>query len=168
MKMDFTNHYQSPLGLITLASDGQALTGLWFEGQKHFGSTLQDAHAEQGLPVFRQAVRWLNTYFNGKDPGFTPPLALRGTQFQKEVWDILLSIPYGDSMSYGQIAAAIAGRRGIKSMSAQAIGGAVAHNPVSIIVPCHRVVGTDGSLTGYAGGIERKIRLLALERVSLS
>ena len=149
---------------MTMAADGDALTGLWFDGQKYFGSTLSAEYEERSLPVFDQTAAWLDIYFSGRDPGFTPELALRGTPFRKAVWEILLTIPFGRTMSYGEIAETVARQMGKPRMSAQAVGGAVGHNPVSIIVPCHRVIGADGSLTGYAGGLEKKARLLSLER----
>ena len=161
--MDYTLEYASPLGPVTLASDGEALTGLWFAGQKNDRSTLSDENEQRDLPVFRETARWLDRYFAGDAPDFTPPLKLRGSPFRQAVWEILLTIPRGSVTTYGEIAAHIAAQRGLEHMSAQAVGGAVGHNPVSIIVPCHRVVGADGSLTGYAGGIERKAWLLALE-----
>ncbi len=157
--MDYTHRYASPLGGMILASDGKALTGLWFEGQKHFGSTLEEPHAEKPLPVFQLADQWLDAYFSGRKPDFTPPLCLRGTAFRQAVWQWLPTIPYGQTAAYGEIAA----RMGLSPLAARAVGGAVARNPISIIVPCHRVVGADGSLIGYAGGIERKTYLLALE-----
>ncbi|MFC2662565.1 MAG: methylated-DNA--[protein]-cysteine S-methyltransferase [Eubacterium sp.] len=166
--MDYTCHYDSPLGGITLASDGENLTGLWFDRQKYFGSTLSQETNEEALPIFSDAVKWLDLYFSGKDPGFTPPLSLQGTAFRREVWDILLTIPHGCTMTYGEIAKEMAARGGLKRMSAQAVGGAVGHNPVGIIVPCHRVIGSDGSLTGYAGGIDKKTALLKLEGVDIS
>ena len=159
----FIHHYASPLGGITLASDGQALTGLWFDGQKYFGDTLEKQAVEAEAPVFDQADRWLALYFSGREPDFTPPLRLKGTPFRMAVWDALLAIPYGQTVTYGEIARHLAEKTGAKAVSAQAVGGAVGHNPISLIVPCHRVVGADGSLTGYAGGLERKRRLLALE-----
>ena len=162
--MDFTHRFNSPLGGITLASDGEALTGLWFDGQKYFAASLEKEHEERMLPVFDLADKWLNLYFSGSEPGFLPPLLMRTTEFRKTVWEILLSIPYGKTMTYGEIADRIAAGRGLSRMSAQAIGGAVAHNAISLMIPCHRVVGTDGSLTGYAGGLEKKIRLLELEK----
>ena len=161
--MEYTAHYDSPLGGITLSSDGASLLGLWFDGQKLFASTLAPDHEERALPVFDAAKRWLDVYFGGRDPGFTPPLRLRATPFRRAVWEILLTIPFGRTMTYGGIAAELARRNGLARMSAQAVGGAVGHNPVSLIVPCHRVIGADGGLTGYAGGIARKRRLLALE-----
>lgn len=161
--MDCIWHYESPLGGITLGSDGKALTGLWFDGQEHYAVALPP-HAEcRKLPVFDETCRWLDIYFSGHAPGFTPELALHGTPFRKAVWEILLTIPFGKTMSYGEIAKRLSLQLGVSRMSAQAIGGAVGHNPISIIVPCHRVIGADGSLTGYAGGLERKARLLEIE-----
>ena len=116
--------------------------------------------------ILKDALRWLDIYFSGQKPDFLPKLHLIGTDFQREVWDILLEIPYGQTVTYGEIARKIADKRGLKTMSAQAVGGAVGHNRVSVIVPCHRVIGSDGSLTGYAGGIERKIKLLEIENGS--
>jgi methylated-DNA-[protein]-cysteine S-methyltransferase len=162
--MDYTHHYASPLGGITLASNGKALTGLWFDGQKYFGYTLAQAHEERSLPIFEQTAQWLDIYFGGGVPDFTPKLKLKATGFRKAVWDILLTIPYGQTTTYGKIAQALEKQRGLERMSAQAVGGAVGHNPISLIVPCHRVVGTNGSLTGYAGGLERKAKLLAMEK----
>ena len=163
MSMDYIRRYDSPLGGITMAGDGEALTGLWFDGQKVFASTLSAARSDRNLPVFDETVRWLDIYFSGKDPGFTPKMSLTGTSFQHTVWNILLTIPYGQTMSYGQIAERLTGWTGVRRASARAIGGAVGHNPVSLIVPCHRVIGADGSLTGYAGGVELKEKLLRLE-----
>lgn len=160
----YTCSYSSPLGKITLASDGATLIGLWFDGQKYFGATLPRDHTEKTLPVFDQTARWLDIYFRGQEPDFTPPLTLSGTPFRRTVAEILLTVPYGKTITYGEIAARIARQQGVKTMSAQAVGGAVGHNPISIIVPCHRVVAGDGSLTGYAGGIQRKRRLLELEQ----
>ena len=153
--MDYLNRYLSPLGDITLSSDGDALTGLSF-GRYGEGR-------EKDLPVFDTAKRWLDVYFRGSVPDFTPLLNLRGSGFRKAVWEILLTIPFGKTMTYGQIAAKFSDR-----MSAQAIGGAVGHNPVAIIVPCHRVLGANGKLTGYAGGLDKKISLLELEKADFS
>ena len=166
--MDYICRTGSPLGGITLASDGQSLTGLWFDGQNFYARTLDPVHTEKALPVFDEARRWLEIYFSGREPDFTPPLTLRGTAFQTGVWEILRAIPYGKTMTYGQIAEELALRAGLPRMSAQAVGGAVGRNPVSVIVPCHRVVGSDGSLTGYAGGLERKLRLLQMESADRS
>ena len=185
--MLFTSHYESPIGGITIASDGENIIGLWFDGQKYFGDTLGADNAEakalgeasiedltslpvfektQGannekvcLPVFELTHKWLDLYFSGQIPDFTPHIKLLGSDFRKKVWSILLEIPYGNTMSYGEIAHRISPR-----MSAQAIGAAVGHNPISLIVPCHRVVGSNGSLTGYAGGLDKKLWLLDLER----
>lgn len=165
--MDYTYHYKSPLGGITLASDGNRLIGLWFDDQKYFADILSDSYMEKNLPVFEQTVKWLDIYFEGKDPGFIPPIAMRTTDFRKRVWEVLLSIPYGKTMTYGQIANQIVKDRNLKQMSAQAVGGAVGHNSISLIIPCHRVVGADGSLTGYAGGISKKIKLLEMEKANM-
>lgn len=213
--MTYTAHSNSPLGGITLASDGHALTGLWFDGQKHFPATYRDRTSEDSdLPVFKQTQKWLDIYFAGECPDFIPPLAPQGTLFQQKIWELLLAIPYGKTMTYGEIARQYAGMchdaslqgtalhgatiqrasthgaslhsttspdsllhdtspqdatlknmsQPTKSMSAQAVGGAVGHNPVSLIIPCHRVIGANGSLTGYAGGLERKKYLLELEQ----
>lgn len=161
-------HYLSPIGGITLSSDGESLTGLWFDGQKHFGDTLPQNYEEEELPVFGQAVRWLDTYFCGQAPGFTPPLLMQTTPFRKAVWEIMLTIPFGKTMTYGEIAQKLAEQNGLKKMSARAVGGAVGHNPISLMIPCHRVIGANGSLTGYAGGIRKKAYLLTLEGVDLA
>lgn len=157
--MDYTFHVDSPLGGLTLASDGEALTGLWFDGQKYYADTLDAAHCEKALPIFEETAKWLDLYFSRTVPDFTPKLSPRGTNFRHAVWDVLLTIPYGHTMSYGEIAKALGCR------SCQAVGAAVGHNPISLIIPCHRVVGADGSLTGYAGGVDKKRRLLELEFV---
>ena len=161
--MQYTTTYHSPLGEILLAADEIGLTGLWFDGEKYYAWNLDENHEEKEVPVFQEAKRWLDIYFSGKEPDFKVPLHFTGTDFQNQVWQILCSIPYGQTMTYGEIARELASRRGTKSMSAQAVGGAVGHNEISIIVPCHRVVGASGSLTGYAGGIDKKIALLKLE-----
>lgn len=166
--MQYTHSYESPLGRMLLASDGAALTGLWFVWQKYYAAALDKQHEEKTLPVFEQTKSWLDIYFSGKKPDFTPPLEPVGSEFRREVWELLLSIPYGRTVTYAELAAAIAERRSLSHMSAQAVGGAVGHNPISIIIPCHRVVGSGGSLTGYAGGIDRKIRLLSLEGADMS
>lgn len=166
--MHYINHYNSPLGKITFASNGKELTGLWFDGQKYFASTLTKEYEQKNLPVFEQTAKWLDIYFSGKNPDFTPPLFLSSTSFRNEVWKILLTIPYGKIMTYGEIAKLMAENRGVEKMSPQSVGGAVGHNPISIIVPCHRVVGTDGSLTGYAGGVDIKEKLLKFENVDMS
>ena len=162
--MKYVYNYHSQLGSITLASDGKSLTGLWFDGQKHFPHKLISESIKAELPLFMQTINWLDTYFDSEVPDFTPPISLQTTPFRKAVYEILLTIPYGQTMTYGKIADILAQQNGIECMSAQAVGGAVGHNPISIIIPCHRVVGADGSLTGYAGGIDRKIELLKLEK----
>ena len=151
-----------------MASDGDALIGLWFDGQKYFADTVKGEITEQDLPVFKETARWLDRYFSGQQPDFTPPIAFLGkvSEFRKEVWKLLLSVPYGQTTTYGEIARQISRQKGVSGMSAQAVGGAVGHNPISIIVPCHRVIGANGNLTGYAGGIDKKVKLLELERGS--
>lgn len=165
--MQYTSHYESPIGGILLAADDAGLTGLWFEGQKYFARCLEKNHEEKEIPLFEKTKQWLDIYFSGKEPGFSLPLHFTGTDFQKEVWEILCSIPYGQTATYGEIAKRIAVKRGLPHMSAQAVGGAVGHNEISIIVPCHRVVGSNGSLTGYAGRIDKKIKLLRLEKAAM-
>ena len=161
--MEHICHYISPIGGITIAGNGSALTGLWFDDQKYFAYTLDAEHEEQTDDILEETIRWLDIYFSGNEPDFTPPLCLKATPFRRMVWEILLTIPYGRTMTYAQIAKIIAAEQKIPKMSARAVGGAVGHNSISLIIPCHRVVGSDGSLTGYAGGIERKRRLLELE-----
>ena len=153
--MLYLDHTDSPLGPITMASDGVNLTGLWFDGQKYFPEFPESVQKKSRLPVFEDTRRWLHLYFSD--------LAPAGTPFQQDIWEILRSIPYGETRTYGQIAELYAQKHGILRMSAQAVGGAVGHNPISILIPCHRVVGADGSLTGYAGGLFRKTFLLELE-----
>ena len=192
--MLYLSHYDSPLGPILLAADEVGLTGLWLEGQKHYAKKLprelQEVCPVQGaimtqetclaqtaggdkshmvnvdveLPIFTAAKLWLDQYFSGQVPEVEVPIHLEGTDFQKEVWQILCEIPYGQTTTYGQIAREMAKRRGKTTMSSQAVGGAVGRNPISILVPCHRVIGSDGSLTGYAGGLDKKIFMLELER----
>lgn len=156
--------YQSPLGAMTMAGEEEGLTGLWFDGQKYFGQNLSGKETEKLLPIFEQTKKWLDLYFQGEMPDFTPPLKLRGTPFRMTVWKILQGIPYGHTMTYGEVAKAVAREKGLPHMSAQAVGGAVGHNPVSVIIPCHRLMGKDGSLTGYAGGMDKKAALLELEK----
>ena len=157
--MDCIQYYDSSLGRIMMAGSGETLTGLWFAGQKFFAETLAAGYTEKEIPVLSDTKRWLDLYFSGTIPDFTPPLEMRGSAFRRAVWEILLSIPYGRTVTYGEIAGRIAGRNG----AAQAVGGAVSHNPISLIIPCHRVIGADGSLTGYAGGTDRKSCLLRME-----
>ena len=154
--MDYLRHYLSPLGPMTMAADGERLTGLWFDGQAHFTHTLSPVHIEAELPVFGEAAAWLDRYFAGEAPGPVPPVHFRGTAFQISVWELLKTIPYGKAVTYGHLAEAL-------HSSARAVGGAVGRNPISILVPCHRVIGAGGRLTGYAGGLDRKIALLRLE-----
>ena len=163
--MQYTTTYQSPIGGILLAADNKGLTGLWFEGQKYYAQDLEAEHEEKEIPVLKQTKQWLDIYFSGQEPDFMPPLHMIGSPFQLEVWAILRAIPYGKTISYGEIAKQIAKKRGKSHMSAQAVGGAVGHNEISILVPCHRVVGTNKSLTGYAGGVDKKEKLLALEGI---
>lgn len=160
--MVITREYLSPIGRILISGEGEALTGLWFEGQKYYAEGLSGGRAGD-LSVLDEAENWLDIYFSGRDPGTAPPVKISSTPFRERVFEILMTIPYGETMTYGEIASIIAKERGGK-MSAQAVGGAVGHNPVSIIVPCHRVVGAAGQLTGYAGGTERKKWLIELER----
>ena len=155
--------YESPLGSLLLAADQTGLTGLWFVWQKYFPSFSDGDFFENETPVLTEAKHWLSLYFSGKEPDFLPSLHPQGSSFRQAVWNVLLTIPRGQTMTYGEIAAEAARRQGVKTMSAQAVGGAVAHNPISLMIPCHRVVGAGGSLTGYAGGIDRKVMLLALE-----
>lgn len=166
--MTFLQHYNSPLGGILLAADEIGLSGLWFDGQKYFARDLPAEHVEQNTPVLSEAKRWLDIYFTGREPDFTPPLHPIGSVFRQAVWEILLQIPYGQTTTYGEIARQLAAKLGLPRMSAQAVGGAVGHNEVSIIIPCHRVVGTSGSLTGYAGGIDKKVKLLELEHTDMT
>ena len=166
--MVYTQKYASPVGDMLLAADGIGLTGVWFDGEKFFADNLPAEHAERETPTLAAAKRWLDIYFASKEPDFTPPLHPVGSPFRLKVWDILLQIPYGQTVTYGWIARELAAREGLARMSAQAVGGAVGHNEISIIIPCHRVVGTSGSLTGYAGGMDRKIALLKTEHVDMS
>ena len=167
--MEYTCGYSSPIGEMTMASDGIHLTGLWFDGQKYFGSTLDKEREElpehragEDIPVFGQTKKWLDAYFAGERPMSRPPLAPKGSAFRRQVWELLLAIPYGKTRTYGDLAKAMSGEK--TGMSAQAVGGAVGHNPISIIIPCHRVLGSGGQLTGYAGGLDKKEYLLKLER----
>ena len=165
--MTYIQHYDSPLGGILLAADEIGLTGLWFDGQKYFARGLSNERIAQETPILTEAKRWLDIYFTGKAPDFTPPLHPIGSAFRRSVWEILLQIPYGQTTTYGEIARQLAEKQGLARMSAQAVGGAVGHNPISLMIPCHRVVGTSGSLTGYGGGIARKVKLLELEHADM-
>lgn len=159
----YTHNYQSPLGEIVIASDDTAITGLWLVGQRHFDIEVEGCITDKDLPIFDEVSRWLDIYFTGNNPGEIPAVRMNGTPFQLEVWQILQAVPYGKLITYREIAELIAKKRGITKMSACAVGNAVGRNPVSILVPCHRVVGSSGKMTGYAGGIERKVKLLKLE-----
>ena len=161
-------HYESPLGGVLLAADEIGLTGLWFDGQKYFARGLPADRVEREPPALLEAKRWLDIYFSGKEPDFTPPLHPIGSAFRQSVWEILLQIPYGKTTTYGEIARQLSEKMGLSRMSAQAVGGAVGHNKIAIIIPCHRVVGTNGSLTGYAGGIDKKGKLLELEQTDMT
>lgn len=166
--MTFTQHYDSPLGGILLAADEVGMRDLWFDGQKYFARDLPAERIEQNTPALAEAKRWLDIYFTGNEPDFLPPLHPVGSDFRQEVWDILLQIPYGQTTTYGEIAQQLAEKHGLPRMSAQAVGGAVGHNEISVIIPCHRVVGTNGNLTGYAGGIDKKMKLLKLEHTDMT
>ena len=168
--MFYKTCYSSPIGIITLASDGKNLVGVWLEGQKYFCTTVDEKMLENNsLKVFCDTKNWLDRYFKGEQPQIKElPLAPKGNEFRQAVWQLLCEIPYGKLTTYGELAKKIAKQTGRSTMSAQAVGGAVGHNPISIIIPCHRVVGTNGSLTGYAGGIETKIKLLKHEKIDMT
>lgn len=163
--MYFTTTHPSPVGLLHLASDGEHLLGLWLEGQKYFGGSVPgELTAHHELPLFSQVKQWIDRYFAGEQPAIADlPMAPLGSDFRQAVWQQLCEIPYGETTTYGEIANTIAARANLPSMSSQAVGGAVGHNPISIIIPCHRVIGRDGSLTGYAGGLHNKVHLLEHE-----
>ena len=161
-------HYESPLGGVLLAADEIGLTGLWLDGQKSFARGLPADRVERETPALLEAKRWLDIYFSGKEPDFTPPLHPIGSAFRQSVWEILLQIPYGKTTTYGEIARQLSEKMGLSRMSAQAVGGAVGHNKIAIIIPCRRVVGTNGSLTGSAGGIDKKGKLLELEQTDMT
>jgi methylated-DNA-[protein]-cysteine S-methyltransferase len=167
--MLYSATYASPLGPIMTASGGDNLVGLWFVGQKYFAPNADAFEEKPELPVLLQTTRWLDRYFAGDSPSIdTLPLAPEGGPFRQTVWKLLRAIPYGQCVTYGDIAKQTAALLGKTRMSSQAIGGAVGHNPIAVIIPCHRVVGTSGSLTGYAGGIDKKVKLLQLEGVDMS
>ena len=167
--MIYTSQYDSPIGALLLAVRDEKLEGVWIEGQKYFPGSLREEAPERGYsPVLRQTGLWLDRYFAGERPAISElPLAPIGSEFRKEVWQILCGIPYGKTTTYGEISRTLAARRGLERMSAQAVGGAVGRNPISIIIPCHRVVGSNGSLSGYAGGLQKKIKLLTHEGVDM-
>lgn len=164
--MEYVSTYNSSLGMINLFSNGKELTGLYFQDQK-YSRIIKDEEMMKDLPIFRETSSFLDIYFSGKEPEFIPPLYFASTPFRNTVWNILLTIPYGKVITYGDISAIIEKEYGIEKMSSRAVGGAVAHNPISIIIPCHRVVGKGGKLTGYAGGLERKKALLRLEGIDM-
>lgn len=166
--MKYTSTYKSPLGQISMASDGVSLTGLWFEGQNLEKKGLDKNFEEKDLEIFDQTKAWLDQYFKGEEPDFDLKVSYQVSDFRREVLKILQKIPYGKTLTYGDIAKEIAQKRKIKTMSAQAVGTAVGHNPISIIIPCHRVIGAHQGLGGYGGGIERKIKLLNLEGIDTS
>ena len=160
----FESRLHSPLGEVRLRSDGEALIGLWFVGQVNDAREISDLEIKNDLPIFGQVESWLESYFSGKQTSITIPLQPKGTSFQQRVWQILQEIPYGKTMTYGEIAQRIAKEKGVETFSAQAVGQAVGKNPISILIPCHRVLGKNGALTGDAGGVHRKEQLLQLER----
>lgn len=162
--MERSCRLETPLGPVILTGDASALSSLRFVGQRYFPDTLPEPCCPDSLPVFAQTADWLRLYFSGRDPGFLPPLRPEGTPFRLAVWKALLRIPYGQTVSYGELAARLSERSGGGRVSARAVGGAVGHNPISLLIPCHRVVGANGALTGYAGGLERKRLLLRLEQ----
>ena len=163
--MIHTAYYDAPCGRYVMAAEDGALTGLWLEGQKYFPSDLPEPSGEEA-EIFARTRRWLDAYFAGRQPDVSAlPLAPKGSAFAQSVWQLLLEIPYGHTVTYGQLAERLARRRGLSHMSAQAVGGAVGHNPISIIIPCHRVLGAKNQLTGYAGGLDVKTFLLKLEGV---
>jgi len=163
MIMEYITNYDSLLGNITLVSDGDSITGLWFDSQKPADDILEGGYENRDLRIFDLAKRWLDDYFKGEDPGFIPPLKINESPFRQRVCEILLTIPYGKTTTYGQIAKQLAEEKGIERMSAQAVGSAVGHNPISIIIPCHRVIGANKTIGGYTGGIDIKVELLKLE-----
>ncbi|MDD7306667.1 MAG: methylated-DNA--[protein]-cysteine S-methyltransferase [Peptoniphilaceae bacterium] len=166
--MKYINKFSSPLGQITMASDGKNLTGLWFDGQKYDRLGLDKDYQEKNLDIFVITKRWLDIYFKGQNPDFKPQIKLYTTDFRKEVYSILEKIPYGQTTTYTKIAQCLSNNKERKKVFARPVGGALGHNPISIIIPCHRVLGKDRSLTGYAGGMERKIKLLELENISIN
>ena len=166
--MTSIQYYHSPIGRLLLSADEIGLTGVWLEGEKYFAHGLPVDRREACTPILADTKRWLDEYFSGKEPDFMPPLHPIGSPFRQAVWQILRRIPYGKTVTYGEIAREMARQKGLPKMSAQAVGGAVGHNEISILIPCHRVVGAKGDLTGYAGGLSRKIQLLTLEGVDTS
>jgi methylated-DNA-[protein]-cysteine S-methyltransferase len=166
--MNYLSYYSSPLGKMALLSDREKLTAILFCGQRFYNERMECEHEEKDLPVFTRTKEWLDIYFTGKNPKFTPPVSLYGTPFQLSVWNLITNIPYGETVTYGELAQKIASANGISKMSARAVGAAVGRNPISIIIPCHRVIGSNGNLTGYSGGIDKKLKLLQLEQANVT
>lgn len=166
--MQYKEYYDSPLGQILLVADDEGLVGLWFAKHKYKGHTMDPEAEIKETDAIAAAKKWLDQYFVGKEPEVAVPIHFIGSDFRKSVWEILKTIPYGQTVTYGEIAKLVGDARGVKKMASQAVGGAVGHNPVSIIVPCHRVVGANGSLIGYGGGIDKKVKLLELEGVDMA
>ena len=168
--MVYQTYYESPIGSITLASDGENIIGLWMEGQKYYGDTVtEDIIEKNELAIFTKTKQWLNRYFAGEKPNISElSLAPRGGDFRTIIWNILCQIPYGEVTTYGEIGKKVAKIMNKRNMSGQAVGGAVGHNPISIIIPCHRVVSSNGSLTGFSGGLDKKIALLEHEGIDMS
>ena len=165
--MIYIGTYDSPIGVIYITTTQKELTGVWFDKQRVI-KELKEEPLEKSTEVMEETMKWLDLYFAGEEPDFMPKCKMDGTAFRKAVWEILKEIPYGETTTYGEIAKKVAKQFGKTTMSAQAVGGAVGHNPIGILVPCHRVVGTNGNLTGYAGGIDKKIALLQLEKHDMS
>ena len=165
--MEYINSIKSPVGMLTISSDGNSISGLWIEGQKYFGKNLKKENLKQNLPIFDIVKNWLNIYFSGKNPDFLPELSPIGTSFQESIWNILSRIPYGQTTTYGEIAKILENENEGKPTSARAVGNAIGHNPISILIPCHRVIGKKGELTGYAGGILKKKQLLQTEGINI-
>lgn len=166
--MLYTYFYDSPLCPLRLTSDGNFLTGVWFDTLDAMTAHQKNTIVDKPLPIFQQTIDWFDIYFTGENPDFTPPLQMNTTPFRKMVWEIMCTIPYGSTITYGDIAKQVADIRNVERMSAQAVGGAVGHNAISIIIPCHRVIGSNGNLTGYGGGLDKKVKLLTLEGVDIS
>jgi methylated-DNA-[protein]-cysteine S-methyltransferase len=165
--MEYIQKLNSPVGILTLASDGTNISGLWIEEQKYFARSLEKETCEKQLPIFADAKKWLDIYFSGKEPDFMLPLLPKGTQFQKSIWDILRTISYGETSTYGELAKKFESLNNGKKTAARAVGSAVGRNPISILIPCHRVIGKNGDLTGYAGGVDIKGKLLQLEGIGI-
>ncbi|MCQ2971465.1 methylated-DNA-[protein]-cysteine S-methyltransferase [Methanobrevibacter gottschalkii] len=158
--MYYSTNYNSPIGEMLFVSDGEAVCGIWFCNQKYFKNNIDKTVRKDDLVIFIKLKKWFDDYFNGLNPKIDFKLKPQGSEFRQKVWKILCEIPYGETLTYGDIASMIS-----PNMSAQAVGGAVGHNPITILIPCHRVLGANGKLTGYAGGLDRKIKLLKLEKI---